>query len=151
MSFKFGWHKSVQNCVHTLLNHTSRRNIRNLIKENLLWATTKSIFLVPLWERNAQPKLSQHRKTTAYLKLFTNDRRKHQSGAVTESHVGRKKYSLKMFGVARRTRGAHNLLGANMRKRAFDTCTEEVGSTILRAKTLTEVSLNNVRRNKRCS
>ena len=56
-----------------------------------------------------------------------------------------------MFGVARRTRGAHNLLGANMRKRAFDTCTEEVGSTILRAKTLTEVSLNNVRRNKRCS
>ena len=33
-----------------------------------------------------------------------------------------------MFGVARRTRGAHNLLGANMRKRAFETCTEEVGS-----------------------
>ena len=29
-----------------------------------------------------------------------------------------------MFGVPRRTRGAHNLLGANMRKRAFDT--EEV-------------------------
>ena len=109
------------------------------------------MFLDPLWARNVQPKLPQLRKTTAYLKLFTNDRRKHQSGAVTESDVGRKKYSLKMFSVARRTRGTHNLLQANMRKRVFETCTEEVGSTILRAKTPTEVSLTNVRRNERRS